>query len=254
MKTTLTIKNFRIFDSEGHTFEINPITILTGCNSSGKSSLVKACALFSEWIKQISSKGFTALFTEPLRFSNETLKLGRLDTVINSQNKENKSIVFELTYTDLTIEDICVSYTFMERKEDITNDAWLSKLKITAENGSNILELDLENSKRKYNFNLLPLKQWACEIGEYYSYRNELYYGGPTPASENRTEIGIQLAQQCKTLKEYRNKLYEFLEDKYTDEQWNRLENYSSHIIHALESKYMSLPLIYNELIEEIDQ
>lgn len=250
MKTTLTIKNFRIFDSEGHTFEINPITILTGCNSSGKSSLVKACALFSEWIKQISAQGFTALFTEPLRFSNESLKLGRFDTAINSQSNENRSIVFCVTYKDVALEDIHVSYTFIKRKEDITNDAWLSNLTIT-DGRRTILEADGDN--HKYIFNLLPLKLWACEISEYRLYKQELYYGGPTPASENRTEIGMQLAQKCKTLKEYRNKLCAFLEDKYTDEQWDKLEKYHSHTIHPLHPKYMSLPLVYNEKIQEID-
>ena len=250
MKNKFSIKNFRIFDSEGCTFDINPITVLTGCNSSGKSSLVKACALFSEWIKQISAQGFTALFTEPLRFSNESLKLGRFDTVINSQSKENKSIVFCVTYKDVALEDIHVSYTFIRRKEDITNDAWLSSLTIS-DGSRTIFEADRDS--HKYKFNLLPLKLWACELGEFYCYRQELYYGGPTPASENRTEIGMQLAQKCKTLKEYRNKLCTFLEDKYTDEQWDKLEKYHSHTIHSLDPKYRSLPLVYSEKFQEID-
>ena len=38
MNNTYTIKNFRVFDEKGATLSIKPITILTGCNSSGKSS------------------------------------------------------------------------------------------------------------------------------------------------------------------------------------------------------------------------
>lgn len=49
MNTKYTIKNFRVFDSDGATFELNPITILTGCNSSGKSSLVKSLMLLGDY-------------------------------------------------------------------------------------------------------------------------------------------------------------------------------------------------------------
>ena len=37
MNTKYTIKNFRVFDSYGATIDLKPLTILTGCNSSGKS-------------------------------------------------------------------------------------------------------------------------------------------------------------------------------------------------------------------------
>ena len=53
MKTRLSIKNFRVFDENGVTFELNPITILTGSNSSGKSSVVKAICLLNSFLRQI---------------------------------------------------------------------------------------------------------------------------------------------------------------------------------------------------------
>ena len=53
MQTNLTIKNFRIFDEEGVLFEVNPITILTGSNSSGKSSAVKAILILNSFLEQI---------------------------------------------------------------------------------------------------------------------------------------------------------------------------------------------------------
>ena len=49
MNTNLTIKNFRVFDEEGVTIELKPLTILTGCNSSGKSSVVKAVLLLNDF-------------------------------------------------------------------------------------------------------------------------------------------------------------------------------------------------------------
>ena len=50
MKNTnpiFSLKNFRSFGEEGADFELAPITVLTGCNSAGKSSLVKALMLLS---------------------------------------------------------------------------------------------------------------------------------------------------------------------------------------------------------------
>ena len=53
MKTRYTIKNFRVFDEKGATIDVNPITILTGCNSSGKSSIVKSMVLLNTYIDSI---------------------------------------------------------------------------------------------------------------------------------------------------------------------------------------------------------
>lgn len=51
MKNTnpiFSLKNFRSFGEDGADFELAPITVLTGCNSAGKSSLVKALLLLSK--------------------------------------------------------------------------------------------------------------------------------------------------------------------------------------------------------------
>ena len=48
MNTNLGIKNFRIFDEKGAEIHLRPLTVLTGCNSSGKSSIVKALILLAE--------------------------------------------------------------------------------------------------------------------------------------------------------------------------------------------------------------
>lgn len=42
MYTDYTVKNFRIFDEEGATIPLRPVTLLTGCNNTGKSSIVKS--------------------------------------------------------------------------------------------------------------------------------------------------------------------------------------------------------------------
>ena len=49
MKTNYTIKNFRAFDRKGAQIEFSPLTFLVGCNSSGKSSIVKSLFLLREF-------------------------------------------------------------------------------------------------------------------------------------------------------------------------------------------------------------
>ena len=53
MNTTVEISNFRIIDNKGAQVDFCPITILTGCNNSGKSSIVKAMCLLKDFCDQI---------------------------------------------------------------------------------------------------------------------------------------------------------------------------------------------------------
>ena len=53
MRNIYSIKNFRVFDQEGVEVEIRPITLLTGCNSSGKSSIVKSLVLLNDFLSNI---------------------------------------------------------------------------------------------------------------------------------------------------------------------------------------------------------
>lgn len=248
MKSRLNIKNFRVFDSEGYTFDINPITLLTGCNSSGKSSLVKACALFSEWIKQISIKGFQALFTEPLRLSNDTLKLGRLDTVTNS-NKD-KTIVYTITRSDIAPEDIFITYTFIKRKHDITNDAWLSKLLVT--DSHNRVIFDADRDCTEHIINLYPLKQWVIEVSKFRDIKRDLHLGGPTPTSENISEVGTELAKICKTTREYRNQLAHYIQNNYSTSFDERVNDCIGHI-HIAAPLFYTASFIYVEKFKKLD-
>ena len=49
----LGLKNFRVFDQEGHLFEFAPITLVTGANNSGKSSILKAMMLLQKSFENI---------------------------------------------------------------------------------------------------------------------------------------------------------------------------------------------------------
>ena len=53
MNNIYSIRNFRVFDQDGVTINIRPITILTGSNSSGKSSIVKSLVLLNDFLSNI---------------------------------------------------------------------------------------------------------------------------------------------------------------------------------------------------------
>ena len=80
------LTNFRVF-GERTDIALAPLTILTGTNSSGKSSVLKAMQLLQENIADI---GF-------LNFSDGEHKLGNFDMALNRNAKE-KTMVFSLPF------------------------------------------------------------------------------------------------------------------------------------------------------------
>ena len=82
------IFNFRIFKEETD-FQLNPITVLTGTNSSGKSSFFKALLLLADNIKK--SK------LQKLEFNSPLHKLGTFQSVINHDTEEDY-LYFKLKY------------------------------------------------------------------------------------------------------------------------------------------------------------
>jgi predicted ATPase len=79
------IENFRVFE-ESTEFEFPPLCILTGANSSGKSSLFKALLLLSG---SVNNSFYRLDFTSPLH------NLGSFDDAVNKKNK-NSPIRFKI--------------------------------------------------------------------------------------------------------------------------------------------------------------
>ena len=117
MDTKFTVKNFRVFDKDGVTVNIKPITVLTGCNSSGKSSIVKSMVLLNTYIESLVEdfKAFKRidLKKHKLDFSkDETFNLGNFSRVLH-KNSDEKTITFEYQIHPLILgEDIVVSLCF----------------------------------------------------------------------------------------------------------------------------------------------
>jgi len=90
------IQNFRIF-SKYTDFDFRPITVLTGKNSSGKSSLIKALLLFKETFETINNLNI-------LQF--ESANLGSFSNNVSRGNlKQKNSMVFSFEISFPFLED-----------------------------------------------------------------------------------------------------------------------------------------------------
>lgn len=113
MNPIFSLKNFRSFGEEGADFELAPITVLTGCNSAGKSSLVKALMLMSK--QSAGDTGNINLFNtkemQPnvkLRTSQKELQLGGFNSVVNEHSKDGTlSISYKIWSNYLNEEVVC---------------------------------------------------------------------------------------------------------------------------------------------------
>lgn len=114
MKTKYTIKNFRVFDKKGATVEFAPLTFLVGCNSSGKSSIVKSLSLLKTFFMNDFSKE-NPIIGSTIDFSvNPNDSLGNFKNVVRSSSREK---VITLSYeirSALIDDDVEVSLSLGE--------------------------------------------------------------------------------------------------------------------------------------------
>lgn len=129
MNTNYRIKNFRVFGEDGAEAKLAPFTILTGCNSSGKSSIAKSILLLDTYMQKIKSassnhKDVFALGDYTMDFDSYPLNLlGRFDKVVNSASTSG-----EIEYKFTTDNDLEVILIFNSNKADILNRGYLKKI------------------------------------------------------------------------------------------------------------------------------
>lgn len=138
METNFNIKNFRIFDNDGADIEFKPITILTGCNSSGKSSAVKGLFLLESFMAQIKKAVEDKASTIDLgkfrldfsTYPNNTL--GRFGKVLNrSCNADGEFITFGYSkHSSYLSRDINAVMSFSSNKNDDLDNGYLYSLEL----------------------------------------------------------------------------------------------------------------------------
>lgn len=150
MKTNYNIKNFRIFGIEGAEARIAPLTILTGCNSSGKSSIAKSILLLDNFLQKIKNltgrHSSFALSNHTMDFTDYPLNLlGSFDKVLNSSSP-SKEIEFRFTNNNF---DIVLS--FESNCSDVLNRGYLKSIMILKNE-----EIVLKSDRKASSLNVIP--------------------------------------------------------------------------------------------------
>lgn len=150
------VRNFRVFDAKGAKLSLRPITILTGCNSSGKSSLVKSLLLFKNYVdlakKDRRTNGRFCPQSYPLDFTLPGMKLGSVETSRNRNSNIDDPI--EISYDVKTYGSLMgfnVSLRFKQKIEDEVNvNAWLDSFTVSSSNtGEVILDVIVDDDNCK---------------------------------------------------------------------------------------------------------
>ena len=224
MNTKYTIKNFRVFDEKGVTVDIKPITILTGCNSSGKSSIVKSMVLFNSLIGEMKRNYIAGSKMQLGKFKLDfsqgtTFDLGNFRRVIHDGSSTD---TIECKYTiesKYLGETVIVSLLFALENAEM-NGGVLAGVSICKSNGEQIYssfdyKYHRENPS-KYIFNLISMRQnfFHFVLGQhlvdaYRSYEmcasvmtNSIEndhmegYEGPTKEELEEWEIGLKERKQ----------------------------------------------------------
>ena len=134
MKYQYKVKNFRVFDEEGVNLDMAPITILTGCNSSGKSSFVKSMLLVNKVLKELERDGklHTGIKLDFTEKPNNLL--GTFDNVIH-RGSESKNVTVEYTVPSILLnEDVVIAMTFVRHRK--LNSGVLNEITISRKDGS----------------------------------------------------------------------------------------------------------------------
>ena len=131
MEITYGIKNFRVFDTNGTTFNLKPITILTGANCAGKSSLVKSLLLLKGFFERYVDKN-SCPERIPLSFSDEKVYINGIDNVLNNRSAGSKDVVFSFTRKGLSDNvDYLMELFFSSKDSDMRNDGWLNRIRFS---------------------------------------------------------------------------------------------------------------------------
>ena len=155
------LKNFRVFGEKGAKIDFAPITILTGCNSSGKSSITKSLLLIGNFCEMLNKSRMLNINSR-IDFSKakvdfhhlNNLSLGSFDKVINSESKDN-TISFEYRmHSHYISSEIIVRLNFSSDKSDNSNNGYLKSYTIS-DKDDNLLFASEEHGLHCDNLNLL---------------------------------------------------------------------------------------------------
>lgn len=169
------VQNFRVFNQEGFEFDLSkPITFLTGCNSSGKSSLVKSLLVLNNYMEGLredyKKTNDFSLLKHTLGLGKTAYQLGNYKSVLHRGETDG---LLHFSYTiqpKQTLIPFTVEYIFAESEDDALNDASLKQLIITSDDKI-ILKISIQDKQPNLDsYNFVPLKD------SYFQYSLVLHY------------------------------------------------------------------------------
>lgn len=159
MNNDYIIRNFRVFDEEGVTIPIKPITMLTGCNSSGKSSIVKSMVLLNSYLQEIrndfSDRQCIDLEKYILNFSSrDNVTLGGFNRVLHRNSKVAHFDLGYVVHSLLLGENVKVTFRFGTISNDDLNNGHILGFSIENLSGE-IIYKSILGDKNEGNLNLV---------------------------------------------------------------------------------------------------
>lgn len=150
------VSNFRLFGNEGAEIVFKPLTILTGANSSGKSSYVKALFLFGEYLEGLLNDyrrdGAFDPIKHELDFSNPLFQLGGYTNTVNrsAQGDSPMSFTYEVFPKVSCFGEYKVTYAFDSDQEFGTLDhGFLKEISISRQGDMILRAFRTENRSLK---------------------------------------------------------------------------------------------------------
>ena len=153
MKTNYSIKNFRVFDNKGVTVELAPLTFLVGCNSSGKSSIVKSLSLLKSFFRNEFDQEHPVIGSTIDFSAKPNDSLGTFNNVVrSSSHKKEFSLSYEV-YSVYINEDVVVNLTMGNGE---LGNAMISAIKISKKDGTVLVAASYGTH---FTGNLAPIKE-----------------------------------------------------------------------------------------------
>ena len=152
------IKNFRVFDENGVSFPLRPVSIITGCNSSGKSSIVKSVFLLKSFLEQVknayaenSTVSINKYKIDFTKYPNNLL--GNFYKIIHNGSASKKITIAYTVYSRMLSKDAEVSLVFFSPENDELNNAYLESITISVDN--EVFFFSSRNEESVCNLNLV---------------------------------------------------------------------------------------------------
>lgn len=222
MYTDFTIKNFRIFDETGTTIPLRTITILTGCNNVGKSSIVKALCLLKDFCQQIESEyedgkklhlenykmdfhkapnnlmgGFDHILHHALKAKDETKNVAEAEESLEIH--ENKHVVFEvIVESSWLLQDVVLHLEFGCLDWDDLNNGYMQAYSIKTLDGKMIFSSE-RNGKASMDFSIVKKSFLYFIYGQFAfsKWQNEVTLRSATSSYPTDEDIEAKLFDDC---------------------------------------------------------